>query len=88
MWSIFDYLMPGFLFTYRKFKTMFEIPIVKRRMKKCLRISQDDSPIYPEKAEIERIEGTGEARKGCLFAPEGKQKELLPCGGLKTPPEP
>ena len=27
----------------------------------------------------------GEARKGCLFwLREGKQKEFLPCGGLKT----
>ncbi len=29
LWSIFDYLMPGFLFGYQKFKQTFEIPIVK-----------------------------------------------------------
>ena len=29
LWSIFDYLMPGFLFSYRKFRTLYEIPIVK-----------------------------------------------------------
>lgn len=29
LWSIFDFLMPGFLFTYRRFKTVFELPIVK-----------------------------------------------------------
>ena len=27
LWSIFDYIMPGYLFTYRKFKNLFEIPI-------------------------------------------------------------
>lgn len=29
LWSIFDYLMPGFLFGYQKFREMFEMPIVK-----------------------------------------------------------
>ena len=29
LWSIFDYLMPGFLFTSQKFKKMFETPIVR-----------------------------------------------------------
>lgn len=28
LWSIFDYLMPGFLFGYTKFRGMFEVPIV------------------------------------------------------------
>ena len=29
LWSIFDYIMPGYLFAYKKFKTNFETPIVK-----------------------------------------------------------
>ena len=29
LWSIFDYIMPGYLFQYKKFKTMYETPIVK-----------------------------------------------------------
>ena len=29
LWSIFDYIMPGYLFSYKKFKTAFETPIVK-----------------------------------------------------------
>ncbi len=29
LWSIFDFIMPGYLFTYKKFKTMFETPIIK-----------------------------------------------------------
>jgi hypothetical protein len=29
LWSIFDYLMPGFLFSYQKFRQTFEAPIVK-----------------------------------------------------------
>ena len=29
LWSIFDFIMPGYLYTYKKFKTMYEIPIIK-----------------------------------------------------------
>ncbi len=31
LWSIFDYLMPGFLFGYEDFKKKFETPIVKNK---------------------------------------------------------
>ena len=29
LWSIFDFIMPGYLFNYHKFKEMYETPIVK-----------------------------------------------------------
>ncbi|MBE7022185.1 MAG: DEAD/DEAH box helicase [Ruminococcaceae bacterium] len=29
LWSIFDYLMPGYLYRYSKFRRVFEVPIVK-----------------------------------------------------------
>lgn len=29
LWSIFDFVMPGYLFSYRKFKELYETPIVK-----------------------------------------------------------
>ena len=29
LWSIFDFIMPGYLYSYKKFKAMYEIPIVK-----------------------------------------------------------
>lgn len=29
LWSIFDFLMPGYLFSYKKFKERFELPIVR-----------------------------------------------------------
>ncbi|MEG2484391.1 MAG: SNF2 helicase associated domain-containing protein [Clostridia bacterium] len=36
LWSIFDYIMPGYLFTYAKFKKKFESPIVKDQDSKAL----------------------------------------------------
>ena len=36
LWSIFDYLMPGFLFGYQKFKQQFETPIAKEQDEKAM----------------------------------------------------
>ena len=37
LWSIFDYIMPGYLFTYKKFKAEYEMPIVKDNDEKSMR---------------------------------------------------
>ena len=29
LWSIFDFIMPGYLYTYKKFRNTYEVPIVK-----------------------------------------------------------
>lgn len=36
LWSIFDFIMPGYLFSYGKFSKKYEIPIVKSRDKGAL----------------------------------------------------
>ena len=36
LWSIFDFIMPGYLFTYRKFKNIYETPIVKENDEKVM----------------------------------------------------
>ena len=85
LWSIFDYLMPGFLFSYRKFKTMFELPIVKEGDGKALnnlhrmikpfvlrRLKKDVLKELPEKLE-----------KTVYSAFEGKQKELYRANALR-----
>ena len=36
LWSIFDFIMPGYLFTYRKFKNIYETPIVKENDEKAM----------------------------------------------------
>lgn len=37
LWSIFDYLMPGFLFSYARFKKQYETPIVKEEDREALK---------------------------------------------------
>ncbi len=45
LWSLFDFLMPGFLYTYRQFKQDFETPIVSLDEKKvAMRLKQMISP--------------------------------------------
>ena len=36
LWSIFDFLMPGFLFSYNKFRKDFETPCIKLGDQRCL----------------------------------------------------
>lgn len=37
LWSIFDFLMPGFLFSYQRFKKEYELPIVRDQDEACLK---------------------------------------------------
>ena len=37
LWSIFDYIMPGYLFTYKKFKKNYEIPIARENDREILK---------------------------------------------------
>ncbi len=37
LWSIFDFIMPGYLFSYRKFKELYETPIVKENDEEAIK---------------------------------------------------
>ena len=78
LWSIFDYLMPGFLYSYTRFRTELEQPIVqhdseeaRERLRKMIcpfvlrRLKKDVLQDLPEKVE--------ENRYICL---EGEQQKL------------
>lgn len=76
LWSIFDYLMPGFLFPYNRFREELEIPIVVNheeeeleRLKKMIRpfvlrrLKRDvlkDLPLKMEEAVFAKMEGEQE----------------------------
>ena len=36
LWSIFDFIMPGYLFGYKKFKNTYEVPIIKDKDEKAM----------------------------------------------------
>lgn len=74
LWSIFDFLMPGFLYSFARFQADFEVPIVKRSDAEALdrlhlmtgpflmrRLKQDVLKDLPEKLEkiiYSKMEGT------------------------------
>ena len=85
LWSIFDFLMPGFLFSYRRFKSVFELPIAKEGDKAAVdglhrmirpfvlrRLKSDVLKELPEKLE-----------KVYYSAAEGKQHTLYQAAALK-----
>lgn len=37
LWSIFDFVMPGYLFSYKKFKEKFELPIVREESEDAMK---------------------------------------------------
>lgn len=81
LWSIFDFLMPGFLYDYKKFRTEFEIPIVRdgdtdalERMKKMTapfilrRLKTDVLRELPEKLESVVISKMEEEQEKLYYA--------------------
>ena len=78
LWSIFDYLMPGFLYRYTYFKTHFENPIVKSRDK----VTQEAlrkmvGPFILRRRKTEVLTELPEKLEEVYYAPlEGEQREL------------
>lgn len=77
LWSIFDFVMPGYLMNHHKFKTKFEVPIVRNNDREALkllstyikpfilrRVKKDVLKELPEKIESKVVADlTGEQKK-------------------------
>lgn len=90
LWSIFDYLMPGFLYSYNRFRTEFEIPIVQakaeselERLKRMIRpfilrrLKKDVLKDLPEKLEENIIVKFSGEQEELYKAHVGRLKALL-----------
>lgn len=96
LWSIFDYLMPGFLFGYQKFRKEYEVPIVRegdsaalKRLHRMIgpfvlrRLKRDVLKELPEKLETVVYSCSGEAQRELYMAHALKLKEQLKEHGLE-----
>ena len=64
LWSIFDYLMPGFLYTYQKFREEIELPIaVNQDANKMERLQRMIRPFILKTSE-----------RGCVKRPSGEDR--------------
>lgn len=90
LWSIFDYLMPGFLYSYNRFRTEFEIPIVQaksepevERLKRMIRpfilrrLKKDVLKDLPDKLEENIIVKCSGEQEELYKAHVGRLKALL-----------
>ena len=77
LWSIFDFLMPGFLFTSQKFKRAFEMPIVRDQDLNALtRLKKLTGP-FPDKLETVLYSSMEGEQKDLYTAAAASLKEQL-----------
>lgn len=78
LWSIFDYLMPGFLFSYQRFKKTFEIPIVKEGDRESLKnLQRMTGPFILRRMKEDVLKELPEKLESIIYSrPEQEQMEL------------
>ena len=78
LWSIFDYLLPGFLYSYRKFKKDYEVPIIKEGDKEALkRLQQITAPFILRRLKEDVLKELPKKLETIVYSKmEQEQKEL------------
>lgn len=78
LWSIFDYLMPGFLFSYQKFKKEYEQPIVRDAEEGALKaLHLLIGPFVLRRLKSDVLKELPEKLETVVFSkPEAAQKEI------------
>ncbi len=89
LWSIFDYLMPGFLFSYQKFKKEFEIPIMKENDGQVLeRLHKMIGPFLLRRYKKDVLSDLPDKLESVVFSKmEKPQKNLYAANALKLKQE-
>lgn len=84
LWSIFDYLMPGFLFTSARFRKRFETPIVKDGEGEALRLLKKmTGPFILRRLKKDVLKELPDKLETVLYSSmEGEQKRLYSANAL------
>lgn len=85
LWSIFDFLMPGFLYNYSKFREKFENPIVKNgEIDATKGLTRLIGPFVLRRLKKDVLKELPEKQEYDIFAKlEGKQHKLYVANALK-----
>lgn len=85
LWSIFDYLMPGFLFPYPRFKKAYEQPIVKEKDEESLHNLQHlVGPFILRRVKKDVLKELPDKLETCIYSRfSGRQKELYMANAAK-----
>lgn len=78
LWSIFDYLMPGFLYCYQRFRTETEIPVVQNQDEAAMnRLQKMVRPFILRRLKKDVLTDLPDKLEKCMYADmEGEQKKL------------
>lgn len=78
LWSIFDYLMPGFLYGYQRFRTEIEIPVVQNQDEAAMnRLQKMIRPFILRRLKKDVLTDLPDKLEECVYADmEGEQKKL------------
>ena len=85
LWSIFDFVMPGFLYSNKKFREKFEIPIVKQNETDALKgLKRMISPFILRRDKSEVLKELPDKLEYNLFAKmEGEQQKIYTANAIK-----
>ena len=85
LWSIFDFLMPGFLYSYRKFRERDELPIVKNQDPEALTaLRRMTGPFVLRRLKKDVLrELPGKEERIVYSAASGRQQKLYTASALK-----
>ena len=85
LWSIFDYLMPGFLFSYSRFRNIFELPLVKEQDTRVVnRLHNMTSPFILRRLKKDVLTELPDKCDTILYAElTGEQKRLYAANALQ-----
>lgn len=85
LWSIFDFLMPGFLYSYRKFRERYELPIVKNQDPEALTaLRRMTGPFILRRLKKDVLrELPGKEERIVYSAASGRQQKLYTASALK-----
>ena len=85
LWSIFDFLMPGFLYSYRKFRERYELPIVKNQDPEALTaLRRMTGPFVLRRLKKDVLrELPGKEERSVYSAASGRQQKLYTASALK-----
>ena len=78
LWSIFDYLMPGFLYSYKHFREKLEMPIMDAKDANCMeQLRKMISPFVLRRLKKDVLKDLPDKMEEVIYAKlEGKQQEL------------
>lgn len=85
LWSIFDYLMPEFLFSYARFRRQYELPIVKEKDAETLNdLKRLIGPFVLRRLKRDVLKELPEKLETCVYMKlEGQQRKLYLANAAK-----